>query len=58
MKMTAKYRIAGSVAVCAIVRYGTLSSSAIRNAPAPMIGGMICPPADALASTPAASAFG
>ena len=58
MKMTAKYSTAGSAAASATFRYGTFSSSAIRNAPAPMIGGMIWPPAEALASTPAAKAFG
>ena len=32
-------------------RYGTPRKDAIRNAPAPMMGGMICPPELATAST-------
>ena len=49
--MPAKYRIAGRIAKTAMREYGTPVYSAIRNAAAPMIGGMICPPVDAAAST-------
>ena len=38
-------------AAAATVVYGTLRNSAIRNAAAPMIGGISCPPVDAAAST-------
>ena len=37
-----------------ISRYGVFVKSAMMNAPAPMIGGMIWPPVDAAASIPPA----
>jgi hypothetical protein len=51
----AKYRNAGSTESFTTSMYGSCVYSAIRNAPAPMIGGMICPPVDAAASMPPAS---
>ena len=38
-----------------MVKYGTPVTSAMMNEPAPMIGGMICPPTPEMASTAAAS---
>ena len=51
MKIPAKYRIAGRTARPMMSEYGTPRKSAIRNAAAPMIGGMICPPVEEAAST-------
>jgi hypothetical protein len=42
---------AGTIAARMIVWYGTARYSTIRNAAAPMIGGVICPPVAAAAST-------
>ena len=42
---------AGTMAAITIVEYGKPKNSIIRNAAAPMIGGVICPPVDAAAST-------
>ena len=57
IKIPAKYRIAGRIALTIICEYETPTKSAIRNAAAPMIGGMICPPVEEAASTaPANSA--
>ena len=47
--------MAGRMAIVAMVAYGWPVYSAIRNAAAPMMGGMICPPVDAAASTAAAN---
>ena len=52
----AKYRIAGITAALTISEYCTPSVSAMMKATAPMTGGMICPPIEAVASTPAAKA--
>src|SRR4030042_2399171 len=46
--------MAGRVAERAIVRYGVSINSAMMNAPAPIMGGMIWPPVEATASTAAA----
>ena len=51
MKMPAKYSSAGTIAFVATSMYGMPMYSAIRNAAAPMIGGMIWPPEEAAAST-------
>ena len=51
MKIPAKYRIAGTMAAFTIVTYETPMLSAIRNAAAPIIGGISCPPVEAVAST-------
>ena len=51
MKMPVKYRSAGMMAIAATSMYGMPMYSAIRNAAAPMIGGMIWPPVDEAAST-------
>ena len=51
----AKYRNAGNTLTATMWRYGTCVYSDIRNAPAPISGGMICPPVDAAASIPPAS---
>ena len=51
MKMPVKYKIAGRMALTATCAYGMPMYSAIRNAAAPMIGGMIWPPVEAAAST-------
>ena len=51
MKIPVKYRTAGRIARTIIFEYGTPTKSAIRKAAAPMIGGMICPPVEAAAST-------
>ena len=51
MKMPAKYRKAGRMALTAMVLYGRFTYSAMRKAAAPMMGGMIWPPVDAAAST-------
>ncbi len=45
---------AGTIAAMTIIWYGIERNSTIRNAAAPMIGGVICPPVEAAASTPAA----
>jgi hypothetical protein len=45
---------AGTIAAMMIVWYGTFRNSIIRNAAAPMIGGVICPPVLDAASTAAA----
>ena len=42
---------AGTIAAMMIVWYGRFRNSIIRNAAAPMIGGVICPPVDDAAST-------
>ena len=52
----AKYRIAGITAALTISEYCTPSVSAMMKATAPITGGMICPPIEAVASTPAAKA--
>ena len=52
-----KYKIAGMAAALAISMYGRFRNSTMTNAAAPMIGGMICPPVDAEASTAAANSF-
>ena len=49
---------AGTIAANTIVEYGKPKNSIIRNAAAPMIGGVICPPVDAAASTPPAKCRG
>ena len=49
--MPVKYKIAGRIALTATCAYGMPMYSAIRNAAAPMIGGMIWPPVEAAAST-------
>ena len=41
-----------------MLEYGTPTISAIRKAAAPMIGGMICPPVEAAASTAPANSPG
>ena len=46
------------MALTTILEYGTPIISAIRNAAAPMIGGMICPPVDEAASTAPAKSPG
>ena len=46
-----KYNTAGKIAFNATSEYGIPIYSAIKNAAAPIIGGMICPPVDAAAST-------
>ena len=45
--MPVKYRIAGIIAACTILMYGIPRLSAIKNAAAPIIGGISCPPVDA-----------
>src|SRR5690606_1666156 len=55
MKMPVKYRMAGITAALAISMYGIPVNSAIKNAAAPMMGGIIWPPVDAAASTAAAN---
>ncbi len=45
---------AGAIAAMTMVVYGTSRNSAITKAAAPMIGGVIWPPALAAASTPPA----
>ena len=47
---------AGNIALPKILEYGTPTKSAIKNAAAPMIGGIICPPVEAAASTAPANA--
>ena len=42
------------MAAAAMVRYGMFRNSAMMNAAAPMMGGVICPPVEAVASTAAA----
>ena len=51
IKIPVKYKSAGKMARMAISLYWTPTISAIRKAAAPMIGGMICPPVEAAAST-------
>ena len=46
------------MALTTILEYGTPIISAIRNAAAPMIGGMICPPVEEAASTAPANSPG
>ena len=53
-----KKRIAGKRAAIIILSYGTPVNSTITNAPAPIKGGMICPPDEATASTAADNLFG
>src|SRR5699024_5481698 len=56
MKYTeTKYNIAGIAAARIISVYPIPVISAMRNAPAPITGGSIWPPADAVASTAAAN---
>ena len=52
-----KYMTAGISAAMAMVEYPTPKVCAIKNAPAAMIGGIICPPVDATASTAPANWF-
>ena len=52
-----KYKIAGTIAAFTTSIYGIPTNSAIRNAAAPIIGGIICPPVDAAASTAPAKFF-
>ncbi|MPN55083.1 hypothetical protein SDC9_202762 [bioreactor metagenome] len=52
--MDKKNNIDGINAAVAIVEYGIPVISAIRNAVAPITGGIIWPPVDATASTAAA----
>ena len=49
--MPVKYKMAGRIALTATLAYGIPMYSAIKKAAAPMIGGMICPPVEAAAST-------
>src|SRR5699024_5625280 len=49
--------IAGSSAAFAIRQLSTPANSIIRNAAAPIIGGIICPPVDAAAATAPAKFF-
>ena len=53
-----KNKIAGSKAANIIWLYGIPVNSTITNAPAPIKGGMICPPDEATASTDAANLLG
>jgi len=46
----------GITAALTITEYSTPSVSAMMKATAPITGGMICPPIEAVASTPAANA--
>ena len=48
--------MAGITAALTISEYCTPSVSAMMKATAPITGGMICPPIEAVASTPAAKA--
>ena len=52
-----KYSTAGSIAATAIWAYGIPVISDIRNAAAPIMGGIICPPVEAAASTAAANSL-
>lgn len=58
MNMPKKYRKAGKMPAMAICWYGMPRNSIIRNAAAPMMGGVICPPVLLAASTPAAKCLG
>ncbi|MNV84176.1 hypothetical protein D3C71_1780340 [compost metagenome] len=58
MNMPKKYRKAGKMPAIAICWYGMPRNSIIRNAAAPMMGGVICPPVLLAASTPAAKCRG
>ena len=51
VKMPVKYSSAGIQAASAIVPYEQPMYSVMMNAAAPITGGMICPPVDAVAST-------
>ena len=51
IKIPVKYKTAGMIAAFTIVIYGSPKLSAIRNAAAPIIGGINWPPVDAAAST-------
>src|SRR4030042_6065031 len=55
MKIPLKYNKAGMIAAFATSIYGIPNDSAIKNAAAPITGGIICPPVDAAASTAAAN---
>ena len=46
-----KYNTAGMIAALTISMYGMPTNSAIKNAAAPITGGINCPPVDAAAST-------
>ena len=53
-----KNKIAGGNEAMIILLYGIPVNSTITKAPAPIRGGIICPPEDATASTEAANLFG
>ena len=53
--IVAKYKKAGIIAAKITKEYDDSRNSAIINAAAPIIGGVICPPEDAQASTAAAN---
>ena len=57
MNIPKKYSIAGRIALPITSEYGTPIKSAIRNAAAPIIGGMICPPVEEAASTAPTNSF-